>query len=115
MADETDRQIPETPTGFEEILGQIEAVLTGAAVCKIPQSINALAATLDVKHVPEHGVFSVSSGNGHVNTVRLFPTESCTCPATVTCCHILAARSSIGLITETRKTLNLTRLRRNSR
>jgi hypothetical protein len=31
-----------------------------------------LAATLDVKRVPEHGVFSVSSGNGHVNTVRLF-------------------------------------------
>ena len=55
-----------------------------------------------------------TSGNAHA--VRLFPGESCTCPSTNTCYHILAARMSIGLIDKSfKKRINLTQLRRNTR
>lgn len=48
--------------------------------------------------------------------VTLFPKETCQCPSTNTCYHILAARLLIGIDEkETTKTINLTQLRRNSR
>jgi len=42
--------------------------------------------------------------------VRLFPPESCSCPAKTSCYHITAARSAVGLSDSgTRRPLNLTR------
>ena len=97
------------------IMSHIEEVLSGATnnVCLL--SIRTLSATLDVKHVVEQQCFTVSDESRHVQAVRLFPKESCTCPSETTCCHILAVRRSVGLQKVIRKPLNLSKLRRNSR
>lgn len=62
------------------------------------------------------GVFTVLGSGGKAHAVRLFPSESCTCPATSRCYHILAARMSVGLDdVDNKKKINLTQLRRNTR
>ena len=55
-----------------------------------------------------------TTGNPHA--IRMFPKESCTCPSTGRCYHIIAVRMSIGLedVNSQRK-VNLTQLRRNTR
>lgn len=54
--------------------------------------------------------------SGDPYAIRLFPTELCSCPSTGVCYHILAVRMSVGLSTkETKRTVNLTQLRRNTR
>ena len=45
--------------------------------------------------VPTQGAFIVQ-GRGGKYCVTLFPKESCQCPSTTTCFHILAAKMSIG-------------------
>jgi hypothetical protein len=66
---------------------------------------------------PSLGVFTVLGSGGKPHAVRLFPEESCTCPATGRCYHILSARISIGLDDKfsKKKSINLTLLRRNTR
>ena len=67
-------------------------------------------------HSPSLGVFTVIGTGGNANAVRLYPKESCSCPSTTRCYHILAARMSVGLEADsclTRK-VNLTELRRNT-
>lgn len=55
-----------------------------------------------------------TTGNPHA--IKLFPTESCTCPSTSRCYHIIAVRMSIGLEdTHSNRKINLTQLRRNTR
>ena len=56
-------------------------------------------------------------GTERPHVVTLFPKERCSCPATTTCYHILAARMSIGLSEEQQpqRRINLTQLRKNSR
>ena len=55
-----------------------------------------------------------TTGNAHA--IRIFPKESCTCPSTSRCYHILAVRMSIGLEdVNSRRKINLTQLRRNTR
>ena len=55
-----------------------------------------------------------SAGKAHV--VKLFPSDSCSCPATSQCYHILAVKMSIGIsIEEDSKKVNLTQLHRNTR
>ena len=51
------------------------------------------------------------------HVVTLFPKESCLCPSTNTCYHILAAKLSIGETSDdvTKKKVNLTSLRKNAR
>ena len=62
------------------------------------------------------GVFTVVGTSGNPHAVRVFPTESCTCPSTSQCYHILAVRISIGLDdANSKKKVNLTQLRRNKR
>lgn len=78
-------------------------------VCKL------LIDDLQVSHVSCHKLFSVADPVGMANSVRLFPKETCTCPVNSTCCHIMAAKKSIGLETAQRRTLCLTQLRKNSR
>ena len=45
--------------------------------------------------VPTQGAFIVQDRSGKY-CVTLFPKESCQCPSTTTCFHILAAKMSIG-------------------
>jgi len=55
-------------------------------------------------------------GTSEPRVVKLFPTESCSCPAKGSCYHVLAARMAVGLRQENpHRPLNLTQLRRNKR
>lgn len=55
-------------------------------------------------------------GTTRPHVVTLFPKESCSCPSTTQCYHIMAAKMSIGQTDNTQpKTLNLSQLRKNSR
>ena len=55
-----------------------------------------------------------TSGTPHA--VRIFPRETCTCPSTGRCYHVLAVRMSVGLETiDSQRKVNLTRLRKNTR
>ena len=48
--------------------------------------------------------------------VTLFPKETCTCPSTTQCYHILAAKLAIGQeLEDSKKKINLAQLHRNSR
>ena len=69
-----------------------------------------------VCHNPSLGTFTVKGTGRTPHAVMLFPTESCSCPSTTRCYHIIAARHSVGLGTEdTKRKINLTQLRRNTR
>ena len=61
-------------------------------------------------------VFTVA-GTMEPRVVRLFPTTSCSCPASSQCYHVLAAKMAIGLQdnAEPTRRINLTQLRRNKR
>ena len=67
--------------------------------------------------VPEMETFLVKGLSGTKYAVTLFPKESCQCPSTRRCCHIQAARVSIGLDAEEnkKKVVNLTQLLKNAR
>ena len=56
-------------------------------------------------------------GSARPHVVTLFPKETCSCPSTTTCYHILAAKMSIGLTEkhQPRRQINLTQLRKNAR
>lgn len=69
-----------------------------------------------ITHNPSLGVFTVLGTSGNPQAVRLFPKESCSCPSTTQCYHILAAKMSIGLENVAcKRKINLTQLRRNTR
>ena len=56
-------------------------------------------------------MFTVLGTTGKPYAIRLFPEESCTCPSTNQCYHIMAVRMSIGLHnTNSKKKINLTQL-----
>jgi len=61
-------------------------------------------------------VFTVD-GTLEPPVVRLFPSTSCSCPATCQCYHVLAAKMAIGLPDDSAppRAVNLTHLRRNKR
>ena len=56
-------------------------------------------------------------GSERPHVVTLFPKETCSCPSTTTCCHILAAKMSLGVDQkqQSQHRVNLTQLRRNAR
>ena len=69
-----------------------------------------------ISHNHKLGVFTVVGTSGNPHAVKLFPKESCTCPSTSQCYHILAARISVGLEpTTSQKKINLTQLRQKTR
>ena len=69
-----------------------------------------------ISHNPRLGVFTAVGTGGSAHAVKLFPRESCTCPSTKQCYHILAAKMSIGMEdVQSRRRVNLTQLRRNAR
>ena len=65
---------------------------------------------------PKLHTFTVM-GTERPHVVTLFPKETCSCPSTTECYHIVAAKISIGQTeqTERLKRLNLTQLCRNAR
>ena len=68
-----------------------------------------------VVHNPSLKVFT-AKGTNKPHAVTLFPKETRTCPSTVTCYHIIAARMSVGINDEKNpKQWNLSQLRRNAR
>jgi len=81
----------------------------------IPETVEDVARSLHIVHVPQQQTFSLSNPSGTVHCVRLFPKESCTCPVGTVCCHILAAKHSIGLTSNQEWRVKLGQLRRNSR
>ena len=61
-------------------------------------------------------MFTILGTTGNPNVIRLFPKESCSCPSTGRCYHIMAVRMSIGLdIPCYEQKINLTQLCRNNR
>ena len=67
-------------------------------------------------HVSKMGAFMVQGSKGIKYAVTLFPKETCLCPSTGECYHILAAKLSVGMPSSTQpKTINLSQLKRNSR
>ena len=69
-----------------------------------------------ISHNQSLGVFTVIGTTGNAHAVRIFPSENCTCPSTSRCYHIIAVRMSIGLDDKgSKKKINLTQLRRNTR
>ena len=66
--------------------------------------------------VPSMQSFMVKGSKDNKYSVTLFPKETCNCPSTTRCCHIIAAMMSIGMpISKEQKKLNLTQLRWNMR
>lgn len=47
--------------------------------------------------------------------VTLFPKESCSCPSSKTCCHIIVCKLMVGLNPNEKGTANLSEMRRNDR
>ena len=56
-------------------------------------------------------------GSERPHVVTLFPKETCSCPSTTTCCHILVAKMSLGVDQkqQSQHRVNLTQLWRNAR
>ena len=112
---ETDKLLSSSHADLDSVLAAVRAAANGDSTQSIPASIQALSATLRVVHVPELQVFNVTGSDSRTHAVSLFPRETCTCPANTTCCHINAAKRSIGIETSVRKPLILSLLRKNSR
>ena len=69
-----------------------------------------------LQHNPCLGCFTVIGTAGKPHVVKLFPSESCSCPATSQCYHIIAAKLRVGIpVDDQQKKVNLTQLRRNTR
>ena len=66
-----------------------------------------------LSHDPKLGVFVVKNSEGKSNAVTLFPKQSCTCPSTCECYHILAP--IFGLLSKPETTtINFSQLRQNT-
>ena len=62
------------------------------------------------------GVFLVNGSRQEARVVRLFPKQSCSCPATALCYHVKAAQLAVGFRdAPARRKINITELRKNKR
>jgi hypothetical protein len=100
---------------IEEMLIKLRQSLEGSSATAVPAVINVLAANQTVVHIPQQRAFSVTGNDGGIHAVTLFPNETCTCPASTRCCHIIAALRSIGASVETRRAVKLSTMRKKSR
>ena len=66
---------------------------------------------------PKLHVFNVKGTSGITRVVSLYPHQSCSCPSTSECYHILATKYSIGIQPTSKQSsvFNLSQLRRNTR
>lgn len=69
--------------------------------------------------VPEQKAWIVTGSSGNKYTVQLFRNgekrPKCSCPASISCCHILAAMMSVDCVTSFTKKTTILRMERNSR
>ena len=92
-----------------------ETVDTTGMSVQVAKAREALAGNLLTRNI-QLGCFTVKTREGNPHAVQLFPKETCTCPSTTTCYHILACKMSLGMAVEgKRPAVNLTRLRSNAR
>lgn len=68
-----------------------------------------------ISHDPKLGTFTVIGTGGKPHAVKLFPVETCSCPSTSTCYHIIGVKMSLGIPFEQQTKVNLTQLRKNTR
>lgn len=69
-----------------------------------------------ISHNAKLGVFTVIGTTGNPQAVQMFPKQTCTCPSSGLCYHIMAVRLSLGMDKpEPLRKVNLSQLRRNSR
>jgi len=108
-------QMSSSYADLNSVLAAVWAAENGEPTQLIHASIQALSATLRVTHVSDLAIFNVTDSDNRTHAVSLFPREKCTCPTSTTCCHINAAKRSIGIQTTVRKPLVLSMLRKNSR
>ncbi|XP_065664458.1 uncharacterized protein LOC136086115 [Hydra vulgaris] len=99
----------------ELVIAELQAAANVSLKQLVPPSISVLSNMLKVVHNPSIKVFTVSGPDGNAHVVKLFPKESCTCPSSTMCCHVLGVKRSIGVECSERRVLNLTKLRGNSR
>jgi hypothetical protein len=104
----------DTPN-IDDMLLKLKQSLTTTSTTPIPAVVNVLADSQTVVHVPQQRAFSVTGVDGCIHAVKLFPQESCTCPASTRCCHILAAMRSIGVNVSDRRVVKLSVMRKMSR
>lgn len=66
---------------------------------------------------PKLHVFNVKGTTGVTRVVTLFPRQTCSCPSTGDCYHILAVKYSLGIYPSSKRSarLNLSQLRKNTR
>jgi len=81
-----------------------------ARACQVVSSNN-------ISFDPKLHVFNVKGTSGVTHVITLYPRESCSCPSTGECYHILATKYSIGMPPSSRQKTrsNLSQLRRNTR
>ena len=87
---------------------------------KLSVSIHARASILlendQISFNPRMHVFNVKGTSGIPRVVTLFPHETCSCPSSGACYHILAVKMSLGIKESTVPSKqNLAKLRKNSR
>lgn len=97
-----------------------ECQLIEQSTTRLPSSQNSranLVLTEDrISFDSKLGVFIVQNSEGHHHAVKLFPKQTCTCPSTSECYHIIAAKMSLGMQPkQTKSVVNLSQLRRNTR
>ena len=68
-----------------------------------------------VSHDPKLGTFTVLGSMRKPHAVRIFLTESCSCPSSTQCYHIIAVKMSLEMPVENHKKVNLSQLRWNTR
>jgi len=99
---------------------QMASSLERQSVGRCPSSQHARASLVlteeRISFDPKLGVFVVRSSENHHHAVTLFPKQSCTCPSTGECYHIISAKMSLGMESkQTSTVVNLTQLRKNTR
>lgn len=68
-----------------------------------------------ISHDPNLGTFTVVGTGGKPHVVQVFPSETCSCPSTSQCYHLIAVKMSLGMPYSKQKRVNLTQLRMNTR
>ena len=103
------------PQNYAVTIDSVRQRLKGDRTELVPRIVQALADVFSVTYTPAKAAFFVSRKDGPIHAIKVIPKESCSCPAVTTCCHIIAAKKSIGLDTGERKKLNLSELQKRKR
>lgn len=103
------QQMPTQPSSSQDAKQQLPYSLHARA--------NALVQNNRIAFNPQMHIFNVKGTSDITRVVTLHPRETCSCPSTGVCYHILAVKMSIGIRKPTQipTKYNLARLRKNTR